>query len=378
MPDIHAEKFHEATQDKLNLLVTYFREWLPVFTVSKHYNQVLIADLFAGEGYDAVGNLGSPLLLLKEVKILQNLILVNDIQLIMVFNELDYEKFNRLKQNVTNFIDCNFSTLFKHKLQIEFRNKCFSELWKDLHKYTKETKLPSFVFLDQYGVKDVSDEIFLEVCQLKKCDFAFFLSSSFVKRFISRPEFNEKFRDIEEKIQECSSKESHVIVFEHYKEIVKQTKLSKRIFPFSIKKNSNYYGLIFGSEHILGIEKIVKAMWDNDPVNGSANFDLYDDSTDGLDLFNRYDIKFKDTRIDKFENSLKKKLLDGKLKTNIDIYVWTLEKQFLPKHAKDCLLKLRKNEIISFQGQPKISYNAYKRKDEVNFNVVENSEHKQN
>ncbi len=46
-----------------------------------------------------------------------------------------------------------------------------------------------------------------------------------------------------------------------------------KIFPFSIKKGAHIYGIIFGSKHILGVEKFLKIAWNKNKINGEANFD---------------------------------------------------------------------------------------------------------
>ena len=44
--------------------------------------------------------------------------------------------------------------------------------------------------------------------------------------------------------------------------------------PFSIKKDKNIYGLIFGSNHSFGIEKFLNISWKLNENSGDANYNI--------------------------------------------------------------------------------------------------------
>jgi len=68
--DIHSKPFDEGTQIKLQIVRDYLKEWLPVFIMKKvpTWKKLFIYDFFAGEGSDTVGNYGSPLIILDEIR----------------------------------------------------------------------------------------------------------------------------------------------------------------------------------------------------------------------------------------------------------------------------------------------------------------------
>lgn len=66
--DINKSKYTEETKLKLDIFRKCFREWYPVFLRPPHITHLFIYDMFAGSGKDAIGNYGSPLILLQEAR----------------------------------------------------------------------------------------------------------------------------------------------------------------------------------------------------------------------------------------------------------------------------------------------------------------------
>ncbi len=64
--DIRSKEIDEGTNITLELFKLYLRNWLTVF-VKQEVNSIEIHDFFAGKGTDAVGNPGSPLLLITQL-----------------------------------------------------------------------------------------------------------------------------------------------------------------------------------------------------------------------------------------------------------------------------------------------------------------------
>src|SRR5690606_13350691 len=92
--------------------------------------------------------------------------------------------------------------------------------------------------------------------------------------------------------------------------------------PFSLKKRSSVHGLIFGSNHLLGIEKFMRIAWQLDPNCGEANFDIdedgFPDSHAAIgDLFASQMVAKK---VEVFQRELERLLLEAKLNSDLAVY----------------------------------------------------------
>ena len=113
---------------------------------------------------------------------------------------------------------------------------------------------------------------------------------------------------------------------------------------FSIKKKTNIYGLIFGSNHPLGLEKFLKVCWGVNPNIGDANFDIDEDN---IERYTNTLFPVKPKKLTLFEEELEKEILNGKLKTEWDVYIFTLTNGFLGNiHAKTVVDKLKNEKKI--------------------------------
>lgn len=137
----------------------------------------------------------------------------------------------------------------------------------------------------------------------------------------------------------------HRIVLEYYRSKIPSEK-KYFLAPFSIKKPSGIYGLIFGTNHTLGIEKFLHVCWKHDKLTGEANFDIDNEKIDvnRPTLFVEYNVP---TKKQVFDSSLKQKILDKDLKTDIEVYLFTLSEGFLLKDANTIIKELVKEGKIS-------------------------------
>lgn len=235
-------------------------------------------------------------------------------------------------------------------LEIEILNQDFKELFNN-----KKTLLKNefnLFFLDQSGVKQINDKIFVELTEFQKTDFMFFISSSYFKRFAT--DFKEYIPNINLRaVSEAKHSEMHRLILQCYRKII-PTQSKVKLYPFTIKKGANIYGLIFGSNHPLGVDKFLKIAWETNELNGEANFDIDNDwqAKQGV-LFG----KRKLSKIETFERELKELILSRKTVSNVELYFFTLQSGHIDKHAQNLVRRLKKEGIISFSGHPNISYN---------------------
>ncbi|MCW3160820.1 MULTISPECIES: three-Cys-motif partner protein TcmP [Chryseobacterium] len=342
-----SKPFDDGTKAKLEIFKKYLTEWLPVFISSKNNNyweNIIIYDFFAGEGKDVQGNYGSPLLILEILNKYNDLVKSTGVKIKVILNEANYSSLIQLQNNINSF-EYN-----REKIEVVLYNKPFNTLFNEIFPLmSKKPKIPRLMILDQFGIKEITEEIFKKLIALERTDFVFFISSSFVRRFNELPEFSNYIKIKKKDFDESKPFHSHRVVFDYYKSLINN---DYRLAPFSIKKGINIYGLIFGSNHTYGLEKFLKVGWNINPHTGDANYNIDGETiAEGIaSLFEEY-------------NTIKKiELLNKKLERNIfeknenslyNLYVKTLEFGCLAKHCNDYLRKLEKEKRIVIDGKLK-------------------------
>lgn len=350
--DIFHKGFDEGTQIKLYILRKYLQEWLPVFLrkKDKFWKDIFLYDMFAGEGKDADGVNGSPLIMLEELMPYCKTILNEDLRLNVLFNEFDKKRFDALKHNINDKLaKCINSELCPSSksciLNVSVENQEFKNLFFDKFPKIKKTdKLPRFMFLDQFGIKQITESIFKQLVGLKRTDFIFFISSSFANRFAEQPEFKAYLNLSRQSFDINKPYHCHRVVFNYYKQLIPKG-TEYYLAPFSIKKGNNIYGLIFGTNHLLGIEKFLNICWGINKNTGDANYDIDNEKINpnepflfpGLDISNKLQV---------FKNELQNKIRNNEITTNTQIYRYTFDMGCLPKHANEVIRELRNRQTI--------------------------------
>ena len=334
--DFHDEPFDAGTIKKLEIFRGYVREWLPVFlATNKGYNNVALYDFFAGPGKDAKGVKGSPLIIIDEVKrYLEDNTKphAQGIKVSLYFNDDNKGKYIELHEAVKIK---EMSALFG----VEVENKDFGDAFKAKFPVMSTPHTANLIILDQSGIKHVTEDVFKRLISCKATDILFFTSSAIVKRFSGEQSIAGYFPGIpREKIKELKAGDIHRFVCDYYRGLIPAGK-EYYLAPFSIKKDANVYGVIFGTNSPRGLEKFLNVCWRLDPKTGEANYNIDGDPAwEGDTLFPKDNIIQKK---DDFQSNLIAEIKKGG-KTNNDIYKYCLENGFLPTHVNDIFKKLQK------------------------------------
>jgi three-Cys-motif partner protein len=335
--DLFEKPFDDGTIDKLEIFEDYFKEWLPVFLVRQEiiWKEIQIFDLFGGEGKDIKGIYGSPMRILKILNENRGMILKSGVKIRFIINEFEKEKYDLLVQSVESIVDRSLYI-------VQFYNEDFTIVFNRYYESMKQTV--NFLFLDQNGIKQITEEVFSKLISLKQTDFIFFISSSFIKRFSELEEFNKYLKITKQDLEGKSYYHIHRVVLDYYRSKIPSGK-EYYLAPFSIKKPAGIYGLIFGTNHTLGIEKFLHVCWKHDKLTGEANFDIDNEKIEinKPTLFPEFNVP---TKRQHFNNLLREKILKRELKTDIEIYMFTLNEGFLIKDANHLLKELNKESKI--------------------------------
>ena len=343
-----SSEFDDSTMTKLFIFEKYVENWLPVF-LKQQKDHIYIFDFFAGAGYDLKGNSGSPIRILKQI-VNHHSNIPNNTKINLFFNEHEEKYFENLQSNCDDYIK-RYPFLDK-VVNIKYYSEDIKNIFDRLK--NKVGEYPSLVFMDQFGVK-YSTYIF-EFEKFDTTDFLFFFSSSSLRRFAETPEFKDALKLGKGEIEKFKSS-PYKLIHEATIQFLKGRLTPNsplKLYPFSLKKGKNIYGLIFGSKHILAADKFLHIVWKINTTSGSANYDIYDDEEKKqLNLFPELVGK---TTMQLFREKFKEEVLGGRIQTNKDAYHYTIEKGHIPKHATEVLRSLKKEGIINYTGSPLVNY----------------------
>ena len=351
--DLHRHPFDEGTITKLEIFEAYTKEWLPVFVMSP-YQHICIFDLFAGTGRDQKGVAGSPIRILQQINSMLSDIVSRGKHVYLWLNEYDHAKYELLLKSCQDFLHENpqlKDAMDREIVKIKYTNFDFAVLFPQISGIIN--RFPSLVFLDQNGIKFLSDQYFQELVSTSTVDFLYFVSSSYFFRFGERPEFLMNVQIDMQRAKENPYKFIHRSLLEQFREKIPSDS-NVKLYPFSIKKGRNIYGIIFGASHPLAVEKFLTTAWKRNAMNGEANFDIDNDAAKAqLSLFDEK----KPTKKEAFAILLRDKLLKKELVTNEDVYLFTLDQGHIPSHASDVLKQLKKEGLLTYDSpSPLVTY----------------------
>lgn len=350
--DINKKQYTEETQLKLDIFEQCFREWLPVFLHNPFTQTLHVFDFFAGSGYDTDGHPGSAISLLKEMQAYCKKPEIKSKNIHFTFNEALPQKSKELQKNITEYIskceennNCVECNIFEN---IGICNEKFQDLFQSerIQSTLQDEKLAKFIILDQYGFKEISKEVFRQLANAPKTDFIFFISSSFIRRFKDH-EATLQYIDTEKiNYNEQEPKECHRAIANYFKDLISNKK-EYFIHHFTIKKGSNYYGLIFGTGHTLGMEKFLRVCWKQDKFSGESNCNINNDFEPDTLFHNLDNTKKKET----VRNDIREKILSGKIQDNITGMKYALSNGCQPKLFIDTIESLKKENKVSIVGK---------------------------
>lgn len=338
--DLHDSPFDQTTIAKLDFFEDYAQAWIPTFVMSEA-DTICIFDFFSGTGYDLNGVEGSPIRILKKIKEHIGNIFQKGVKVKVYFNEWEpnkkeQKKFELLQKACSDFLYENKDV--NRAIELNLFNENFEELFPKLLPEIK--KFPSLVYLDQNGIKFLSEKYFLELEKTRQTDFLYFVSASYFWRFGESEEFKVHL-DID---MEAAKKEPYKFI---HRNIIEQLRMKLpanselKLYPFSLKKGANIHGIIFGATHPRAVNKFLGISWKRNEINGEANFDIDDDAAKiQATLFEGK----RPTKIEDFQKRVAIKVLSGEITTNKKLLDFVYAEGHIGAHASDCLRRLKKKE----------------------------------
>jgi three-Cys-motif partner protein len=339
----HEQEFDDATRMKLEIIRRYVREWVSTLLtrsrVGKQFSQLNLYDFFAGPGRDGVGTPGSPLIMIEELRkycdARQDL--RSEVPVHLLFNDSAQTKIDVLAETVES-VRCPNPCC-----TVEFSCMPFQEA---LPKHLPEMRSgghANFVLMDQFGVGEVTPEVVRELLDCGSTDVLFFISSSFIRRFADTREMQSKLDVDPDELKRSDYKAIHRYICDHFRSRLGGT--DYLLAPFSLKKGSNIYGLVFAASHPKAMEKFLSICWKLDPVTGEANYSIDNDPSWNGDSFLLPEFNTI-TRVSLFERALAD-YIRTEAPTNCQLYRFCLAQGFCASKAKESLVRLQKTGDIT-------------------------------
>lgn len=339
--------FDKGTKTKLYIFNEYFKESFPVFLHSPAWEEILIYDFFAGKGYDENGEKSTSINILEQIKPYCTILSNKKKKIYVILNDLKAK--DELKININKYLEdcrkeCATSCIFSDKNLKIFGNdfnQYFDEVYPKILNRKNSAKL---IFLDPFNFI-LDDNKFTKLIDLKSTDFICFVPSSYLRRFRDLPLFNQFINTKKLDYDNTPPSHCHRVIADYFKSLIPTDK-EYYIGAFSIKKDSNYYGLLFGTSHSLGAEKFQKVCWEVDSLTGAADYNIDRE----LGYNNPNGILFEEISVPKkirsFNERLERDILNGIISTDIEAYKFALRERCQVRHASEVLKNLAINKKI--------------------------------
>jgi three-Cys-motif partner protein len=330
------EQYDDATLAKLRIFELYAQEWIPVFLARPQpdFLAVHIFDFFSGPGGDQKGVYGSPLRILDQLRLYHSKGLAGwgNVPIHVHLFDKDRKMISQLHSTI------NQPGWRIPGVQADCRQLAFQDALAEHNDLLSNGRVAKLLIIDQYGVDEVSDDIFKKLIEFPTTDFIFFLSSSTFHRFRSHPAIKQKIGPLED------SYDVHRVAVDYYRNLIPK-EAGVFLAPFSIKKRSNVYGLVFCSHHPLGIHKFLKVAWDNDQIVGEANFDIDRENISHGELLLGFE-EMRPTKVRVFEAQLEQALRRGEMRTEANVVRFCIEAGMTCQHSAPILKKLKAEGVI--------------------------------
>jgi three-Cys-motif partner protein len=321
-PDsFHDKPFDPGTLTKLDLFALYAREWLPVFLSNPEakWREVHLYDFFAGPGTDAAGTPGSPVRLLHELKAAEERYKGwSRVEKHLHLSDSDPDAISMLKSRLA-------SVHLPTGVNLHMAMQDFGDALSGAESVLRRPEAAKLLLIDQFGVDQVADDRFRALISYPACDFLFFISSSILNRFHDHPAIRQKI------LRPDDHYHVHRAVVDYYRGLVPASQ-TFFLAPFSIRKGSNIYGIVFGSSNPLGIDKFLQVAWKKDDLNGEADFDI--------DRNNVQPSLLHPTKVSAFEEELEQGVRGGVVKNERDVLMMVFRHGVKRQHATPVLKKL--------------------------------------
>jgi three-Cys-motif partner protein len=318
---------------KVRLLGEYLKRYLNIIANDGYTERIKIYDLFCGEGIYGNDKEGSPMIILRAIKDLYfaNVAKVKKLPSIdCQFNDINSEKVNKVKKSIEDK-----SLYYPQYGKIDFTVGDYKDEIKKISGYFKSsTKQKGFIFIDPHGYGNIRASDIKSLLNGGNTEVLLFLPTQFMYRFDSKGTPIALVDFIDELAVDYKNWKNPNSSWKYIRQLKEafEAYFGNKFFVdnFTIEKDpQTVFCLFFFSSHIKGFEKMLEAKWEIDTEQGKGW--SYTDTS--LNIFNSI-------KTNPLEEKLIQYLRDN-MRSNADVYEFTLRNGFLPKHTNEVFYNLQ-------------------------------------
>jgi three-Cys-motif partner protein len=294
---------------------------------------------------------GSPIRILQKVKDHIGNILQKKTKIVLYFNEFERDKCIVMKEACEQYLENNADV--SKVTEVHYFQEDFARLFDRLLPVIQVH--PALVYLDQNGVKFLERKYLMAFDKMRQTDFLYFVSAALFYRFGGTPEFKSYLEMDMELVRRQPHQFIHRTVLGTARKML-PSETALKLYPYSIKKKEgNVHGIVFGASHPLAVKKFLEIAWSRNGINGEANFDIDEDGKKSqLTLFEGKRL----TKIEAFKQKVRVEILSERIIDNIALFKFAQEEGHLGSHAAECVMEMRRENLISFSGRALVSYES--------------------
>ncbi len=267
------------------ILRRYLEAWLPIMT--RWTGRVVYIDGFAGPGKYKAGEDGSPIIALKAAR--DHRVKIKA-EVVFMFVEKEKDRLDHLVQTVAE-IEPTLPKTFRCYCASGSFNEEMTKIFVHLEEQ-KQQIAPALVFIDPFGFSHTPFQTVRRIMENRRCEVLITFMYEEINRFLGHPDQaktydslfgTDKWRAVLP-IEDADSRRR--MIHDIYRDQLEQSACIQFVRSFEMLNNRNHtdYFLFFGTNELLGLEKMKEAMWKVDPT-GTYQFSDYTEAKRTISLF---------------------------------------------------------------------------------------------
>jgi three-Cys-motif partner protein len=326
------------TVAKHKLLCRYLEAWYPILARATWCKSITYAEGFAGAGVYEDGEPGSPVLAADVF--LRRRELLSAKPLNMVLTEEDPRRLAQLKEEMAPVL----AKYGEHPASFQVRyedGSCGEKLLPALQGAGALSN-PVFAFLDSWGGPDVPFDLVRSIAQQPAGEVLVTFGTTYLTRFGEKEQpqqaGNEAFGSTAwQQVHQLPSNRKKPFLVSAYRDSLLAAGFKFVVVFEMIDEGGSDLYLVYGTSHLLGLEKMKEAMWSVDPVRGIHYRDPRDPNQIALDV--------SVSHLEPLQEAIARQLASGERTLESLRQYALVETVYRPPHAKTAVQALIKQGL---------------------------------